>query len=1108
MRNRLLVGLLVLAGCAAPPEPRFEGGAIVEELDAGGAGVRAGLEAGDRLVEWSRAGSPGGAGPNAGRIGSPADLDLVEATAIATGNLRLNGWRGEERLEVALPPDDWRLAARPVFSGADLDDYLEGRRLIDSGEPELGLERWQAASERLAESGAVAAAAWLLSETGATLDEAGDADAAAAAHRTALELRAGDDRLGAWLWWRRGRQLEPAEADAAYSQALEDFTMPDPLRARLLYLRGVAAYRRSLTDAAEGHCRQARELAPDGALGIRSAIILAKVTRNRGRLEDAVGQLEALAAAARTLDPDSRLHAEALSELGIAVQYRGDLATAEARQRQALEIYQRLGIRDRSLGQARMGLGIIASNRGALTKAAEHFRSAHEIFEETAPSTPFEAWSLNGLGNVAASLGDHDTAEQYFHRVLAIYEATSSLQGVASTWSNLGSVANARGELDVAIGHYEKALAAFESHSPDSRETARIRGNLGGLRAKVGDLDMARELLDHSLAWYQANAPGSLRHAEKLFQRSRVAHLEGELGAAESYFLQTLEIQRRLAPGSLYLASTLHAIGALRRDQGKLLEARDTFHQAIAAFETQKSRLTSRDQDAASFAERFSPLYKDLIDLLVELGEAGEAFGVLERYRAQGLLAMLGARDLLLDQELPPELARRRRSLARIYDDTQARLAGLDDSAEPAEVEKLLAELRSLQQQRAALAAEVLEAAPRLGHATSPQPLDAAAAARALDPGTLLLSYVVLPEASYLFVLGAGGAASLDAASLDAVDLEVLALGVGEEPLRREVEVLRRLVQSPRAIEARGGLARSSQALYRWLVEPVAARVAGAERLLIVPDGPLHALPFAVLADQADDSGDGFLAARKPLHSAVSVTVYDLLKAIRPSRPRPSRVVAFGDPHYARAAGVPTAGANARGALRPLPATRAEVESLAGLFPDARVYLGATATEEQAKAVGGEARILHFACHGAVDHRFPLDSYLALSQPDAEGEAENGLLQAWEIFEQLRLDADLVTLSACETGLGREIGGEGLIGLTRAFQYAGARSVVASLWGVSDQSTGALMARFYGYLKSGMAKDEALRAAQLDLLRGDAGETFDASHPFYWAAFQLIGDWR
>jgi CHAT domain-containing protein len=191
--------------------------------------------------------------------------------------------------------------------------------------------------------------------------------------------------------------------------------------------------------------------------------------------------------------------------------------------------------------------------------------------------------------------------------------------------------------------------------------------------------------------------------------------------------------------------------------------------------------------------------------------------------------------------------------------------------------------------------------------------------------------------------------------------------------------------------------------------------------------------------------------------------------------------------------------------LAPLPATRSEVAAIAALYgPQMATFLGAEATEERAKELAPRARVLHFATHGLLDERFPLDSALALAAPPAAGgQRENGLLQAWEILAGPPLAADLVTLSACETALGREAGGEGLLGLTRAFQYAGARTVVASLWGVADDSTSALMAAFYRHLRSGSPKDEALRRAQLELL-GDPA----TAHPYHWAAFEVVGAWR
>jgi CHAT domain-containing protein len=264
---------------------------------------------------------------------------------------------------------------------------------------------------------------------------------------------------------------------------------------------------------------------------------------------------------------------------------------------------------------------------------------------------------------------------------------------------------------------------------------------------------------------------------------------------------------------------------------------------------------------------------------------------------------------------------------------------------------------------------------------------------------------------------------------------------------------------------------------------------------------------------------------------ALSATVYADLRRSRSSGGGAARpaLVAFGDPRFPRLPDRESLQSIAdervrslaeRGfAFDPLPASRAEVEGIARLYEaEATAYLGEAATEERAKsAAAGSARILHFATHATLDPDLPLNSALVFTLPERFSEGrDNGLLQAWEIFEGVRFDADLVVLSACDSGLGKELGGDGLLGLTRAFHYAGARSVAASLWKVSDRTTGELMVRFHRHLRSGKSKDEALRAAQLELLRGpirvrdeQGRETeIDASSPYYWAAFQIFGDWR
>jgi CHAT domain-containing protein len=387
---------------------------------------------------------------------------------------------------------------------------------------------------------------------------------------------------------------------------------------------------------------------------------------------------------------------------------------------------------------------------------------------------------------------------------------------------------------------------------------------------------------------------------------------------------------------------------------------------------------------------------------------------------------------------------------------------------------------------------------PRSAALQDPEPLDLAGTRKVLDPGTVLLEYAVGPEKTWLFVVQPSGSPG--------PDLSVFPVAAGSKALREEVESFRRLLKRPGS--DRTALQDRARHLYNLLVRPAEGRITQAQRILLSTDGPLHTLPFAALK-----RGDRYLVEWKPIHSALSATVYAELTRSRPAQrdPKEERLVAFGDPVYPTTTPETSSDPEVqetvrRGlALKPLPSSRKEVEAITALYPQSHAYLGQEATEERAKSLGTESRFVHFACHGLLDERFPLNSALALTLPKEPTDGrDNGLLQGWEIFEHVRLDADLVTLSACDTALGREMGGEGLVGLTRAFQYAGARSVLASVWGISDLSTARFMQRFYSYLRSGKPKDEALRAAQVDQIREKSG----SSHPFYWAAFELIGDWR
>ncbi len=286
----------------------------------------------------------------------------------------------------------------------------------------------------------------------------------------------------------------------------------------------------------------------------------------------------------------------------------------------------------------------------------------------------------------------------------------------------------------------------------------------------------------------------------------------------------------------------------------------------------------------------------------------------------------------------------------------------------------------------------------------------------------------------------------------------------------------------------------SLTALSRMLLGPVADRLAGKQRLVVVADGALHYLPFAALTEPG---GSSFLILRHEIVSLPSASVLPLLRSSRQSPARATAGIAIladpvfdvHDPRVARlappAGGQPEASRSAAGAsvLSRLPSTRSEADAIAALGAPGQVVelLGFEAS--RANVLSGRLapyRIVHFATHGLIDSRIPRLSGLVLSQVDAAGHPQDGFLGLGDVYN-LRLGADLVVLSGCETALGREIRGEGLVGLTQGFLYAGASRLLASLWPVRDRATAELMTQFYrSTLHQGLppAAASALRPAR------------------------------
>lgn len=1088
-----------------------ETGAVIESVAPGSPGERAGLQPDDTILSWSCAASlPAFPEASGGAVRFPYDLLPLEREEAPRRAVTLRGRRGGRDMTWTLTAAEWGIEVRPDLSADLAALHLQGARQIEVGDHAAAERSWRSAAESARTAGDGRLAGWFLDRLARELGETGkwaEADIAFGEALAALE-RSSEPRAAAELLRRWAVTLQRRSSWTTATERLQEAlefdrrSAPKSLaEARTLSSLGVTAARSGDLAAGEELLRKAlaiqEELAPGTVEVTGSLNNLGIIARRRGDLTRAEEYLTQGEELLRRLAPESADRALFLQNLGILAQDRGDLERAESFHRQALAIFEKTAPEGNGVGDCLGNLAYVALNRGDLAAADVLLRRSLALLEKT-PDVEDVTSTLTALGIVATRRGDLEAAESHYLRSLTIQEKISREgPGVAAVLGNLGDLATLKGDHDTARAHLQRALSIREKLRPDDPSIAVTLESLGRLEMDSGgDLAEAEKLLKRALAIFEKGAPEGLAVAETLRDLGQVVARRGRLSEAIALHRRALDLQRRIAPETTGEAKALHFLGRAERQAGWLREGAGDLCRAIDVLDRQRGRIGGTQEARSSFEATLGDFYQACLEALINLGRPAEAFHVLERSRARSFLALLAERDFRLSG-LPPDLAAERRRLNAEYDRIQSQLTRLSAARDGADIDRLTAELRSLRASQEEIVARMRRESPHSAAIDYPEPFDLGEARAALDPGTVLLAYAVGAERTWLFAVPAMETAS--------PDLSVFPIAIDAKTLREEVETFRRLLKRPgsekTALQAR------ARRLYDLLVRPAEAQVAGAQRILLSADGPLHTLPFAALMRR-----DRYLVEWKPIHSALSATVYAELARSGPeaSRSGEARVAVFGGPVYPRSAPEVSPDpavheAVRRGlTLKPLPHSRREASAIAALYPHTQVYLGQDATEERAKSATPESHIVHFACHGLLDHQFPLNSALALTLPQNPGESrENGLLQAWEILEGVRLEADLVTLSACDTALGREMGGEGLLGLTRAFQYAGARSVLASLWGIADNSTADLMKLFYGYLRAGWSKDEALRAAQVELIRSGS-----FSHPFYWAAFQLTGAWR
>ncbi|NJL54255.1 CHAT domain-containing protein [bacterium] len=509
--------------------------------------------------------------------------------------------------------------------------------------------------------------------------------------------------------------------------------------------------------------------------------------------------------------------------------------------------------------------------------------------------------------------------------------------------------------------------------------------------------------------------------------------------------------------------------------------------------------------------------YQFYLDLLMDLhqqqperGYDAQALAASESARARTLLDLLSEAGADIRQGVPAALLQREKDLRQqISAREKQRLELASTAATAPQAEPLKAEIDQLLQQQRQLEAEIRATSPAYAAIQYPTPLTAQQIQQqVLDPNTLLLQYALGDEQSYLW-----------AVTPDSLQVHILP---GRDELTAAVQRFRRATTGP---SSPGSLQAATDPLSQLLLGPVADQLPG-KRLLIVPDGALHFLPFAALSDP--NQPDAPLVANHELVSAAATSALASQRQTLSQRtPAPKALALLADPVFTAddprfPAGVrqpdqraisgdqfnlPSRALRALDRLSRLPGTRAEAEQILALLPDAQTrsaldfdanYNFATATDLS------QYQIVHLATHGFFNPQNPELSGIILSLFDASGRPQpNGFLTLNDIFN-LNLPAELVVLSACQTGQGDAIRGEGLVGLTRGLMYAGAERAVVSLWAVDDEATAALMVAFYeGILQDDLTPAAALRQAQEQIRQQEGWE-----HPYYWAAFTLQGEWR
>lgn len=844
---------------------------------------------------------------------------------------------------------------------------------------------------------------------------------------------------------------------------------------------------------------------------------------------------------------DQSRQAKVLKYLGYVHTDLSELPQALSYYQQSIRLYQETHD-TRGEAETTNAIGLVYALLGERENAIEHYAKAERIFRAENDRRGLIT-ALNGRGAMYAAIGSARAIECH-NEALQLSREVGDLQGQIVALRYLGNVYRALGDssgpgaaeyYSQAISRHHEALALVRILK-DRRIEAYILQDLGSVSILLGDQPRAVQYYTQALA-LSRRTNDRRGQAASLDSLGRIAEKLRQDKQAADYFKQALALTRAAgdrARESLTLAHLAH----LERNSNDLHQAKRNIEEAIEIVETLRTKVLSQEYRADYFAST-RDYYELFLDILTRLNNqspdsefAARTFRISEEARARSLLELIKETRVNLREGINDDLLERERKLEEELDASARHLSQLMAAGNSSRVAEVNSEMDKLTTEYDEIQAQIRAKNPHYASLTQPQHVSVAdVQSQLLDDDSLLLEYMVGDERSYLWVISQVTVKVFELpgrARIEEATRNFYQLLTANQPMAGESFEDRQ----SRIANAQTRFAEVNNSLSDLVLGPVSDQL-GRKRLIIVADGPLQYVPFQTLTiaaanDRPKDSVPGS-TQRVPLlvdHEVINEPSASALALVANETGKrqlaPKSVLVFADPVFQpddpRVTNRP--GSQLQSAAGPqqelpeafrdagfgdgtripeLPASREEAEQIISVTPwrSSLEVVGFDASRARIAATDfSQFRIVHFATHGFVDYKHPELSGLVFSLVDEKGQPQNGFLRMHDIYK-LKLPVDLVVLSACSTGLGKEVKGEGLIGLTRGFMYAGAGGVVASLWKVDDDATAELMKHFYqGLFQKQLTPAAALREAQLTMLRQTRWQS-----PYYWAAFVIQGQY-